>query len=222
MIGFNKKILPLARLDTTGGPTSTAISRMQFYRDGYKRILRIAVTEAIVILTLVVFLFLVIDLHRPEDFYYAQSESGSAVQMVPYYQPNLSPNAITSWSAQAAAEVMTFGFNDYRRRFQEASRNFTKKGWESFIKGLTTSKLLLTVEQNQQLVAAAPKGPAVIVSEGFEEGRYQWEVDVPLVITYQARAAVRPSVSVIRLLLVEAEQGDSASGVAIEGWTKIQ
>ncbi len=198
--------------------TPAAVGRAAFYRAGYRRILKIAVSEAIVILILVAAFFFIIDVHRPEDRYFAATEEGTLIEMQPLYYPNLSTKAITSWSAQAATEVMTFGFNDYRRRFQEASRNFTETGWESFMKALTSSKMISTVTSNQQLILAAPAGAPVLIEEGVVKGVYQWKVQVPLVITYQAQSKVRSSELLVTLTLVPVEDVGASSGVGIEQW----
>ncbi|MCB1551217.1 MAG: type IVB secretion system apparatus protein IcmL/DotI [Alphaproteobacteria bacterium] len=195
-----------------------AMGRSAYYRAGYRRILRIAVFESMVIVSLVALLFFIVDVHRPENRYFATTEDGDMIEMTPLYVPNLSVKALTSWSAQAATEVMTFGFNDYRRRLQEASRNFTPTGWQSFIKALNESRIIETVEANQQLILSAPAGVPVLVSEGLVKGRYEWQVQVPLVITYQAQSKVSSERLLITLTLVAVHDVESSSGVGIERW----
>lgn len=204
------------------GVTPGAVRRTKLYRSDYRKILRIAVAEAVAILLLIGVLYFIIETHHPEDRYFVRTEDGVQIEMQALLYPNVSSKALTSWSAQAATEVMTFGYNNYRRRLQEASRNFTKNGWLGFIKGLDQSKLIQTVEQNRQVLSAAPAGPPVLVSQGVYKGRYQWEVEVPLVITYQAGSALQPDFSLIKLVLVPVQEIEGSSGVAIEEWTKLQ
>ena len=151
----------------------SGIGRMHFYQGSYRTILKIAVGEAMFILLLMAVMFFIINTHRPEDRYYIQSTDGELIEMEPLYEPNLSVKAITSWSAQAATEVMTFGLNDYRRRLQEASRNFTPLGWKSFNAALERMKVLENVEKNQQVRSAAPAGPAILIGQGYIKGRYE-------------------------------------------------
>lgn len=194
------------------------VTRNEFYRDGYRSILRIAVIEAMVILGLVLAMFFIIEVHQPENRYFATTEDGRLVPMVPLSEPNLSVPALMSWSAQAATEVMTFGFNDYKRRLQEASRNFTRVGWVSFTSALEKSRIIEMVETNQQVVSAAPASSPILVSEGLVAGRYQWRVQVPLVVTYQAGASVRSDKLMINLLIVRVPKLESQNGVGIEQW----
>ncbi|MFA7276881.1 MAG: type IVB secretion system apparatus protein IcmL/DotI [Pseudobdellovibrionaceae bacterium] len=194
------------------------VIRNEFYRDGYRSILRIAVIEAMIILALVGAMFFIIEVHQPENRYFATTEDGRLVPMVALSEPNLSVPALMSWSAQAATEVMTFGFNDYKRRLQEASRNFTRSGWASFTSALEKSRIIEMVETNQQVVSAAPSSAPILISEGLVMGRYQWRVQVPLVVTYQAGAMVRSDKMIINLTIVRVPRLESANGIGIEQW----
>src|SRR5688572_17551193 len=147
-------------IDTSG--LGVVVVRNEFYRDGYRSLLRIALIEGVVILGLIGAMFFVISVHQPENRYFATTEDGRLVPMVALNEPNLSSPALMSWVAQASTEVMTFGFNDYRRRLQEASRNFTRRGWESFTQALQKSRIIEMVEANQQVITAAPQGAPIL------------------------------------------------------------
>jgi intracellular multiplication protein IcmL len=196
----------------------SVIVRNEFYRDGYRTLLRIAVIEAMIILGLIGAMYFVIDVHQPENRYFATTEDGRLVPMVALSEPNLSIPALMSWSAQAATEVMTFGFNDYKRRLQQASRNFTRLGWVSFTSALEKSRIIEMVEANGQVVSAAPASAPILISEGIVNGRYQWQVQVPLVVTYQAGSSVRDDRMLVTLLLVRVPKLESPNGVGIEQW----
>jgi intracellular multiplication protein IcmL len=196
----------------------SVIVRNEFYRDGYRTLLRIAVIEAMVILALVGAMYFVISVHQPENRYFATTEDGRLVPMVALSEPNLSVPALMSWSAQAATEVMTFGFNDYKRRLQQASRSFTRLGWVSFTAALEKSRIIEMVEANQQVVSAAPASAPILISEGVVNGRYQWQVQVPLVVTYQAGSSVRDDRMMVTMLIVRVPKLESPNGVGIEQW----
>lgn len=197
------------------------VLRNQFYRDGYRTFLKIVLLQSLVICGLIAAMFFVIHTHQPENRYFATTEDGRLVPMVPLSQPNLSTPALMSWVAQASTEVMTFGFNDYRRRLQEASRNFTRRGWESFTQALQRSRIIEMVETNQQVLSAAPQGAPVLRSEGLFEGRYQWIVEIPMVLTYQAGSKTRSDSLLITLKVVRVPRLESPNGVGIEQWIAV-
>jgi intracellular multiplication protein IcmL len=199
----------------------SVVIRNEFYRDGYRSLLKIAVIEAMIIIALIAVMFYVIHIHQPENRYFATTEDGRLVPMVGLNEPNLSTPALMSWTAQASTEVMTFGFNDYRRRLQEASRNFTKIGWASFTSALEKSRIIEMVEAKQQVVTAAPRSAPILISEGLQNGRYQWQVEMPLVVTYQAGSQTRADNLLLTLLIVRVPKLESPNGVGIEQWVAI-
>lgn len=212
---------PDAPQDDTSG-LGMVVVRNEFYRDGYRNLLRLTLIQGAVILGLLAAIFFVIHVHQPENRYFATTEDGRLVPMVALSEPNLSTPALMSWVAQASTEVMTFGFNDYRRRLQEASRNFTRRGWESFTQALQRSRIIEMVEANQQVVTAAPAGAPILESEGMVAGRYQWIIQLPLVLTYQSGSRTRTDNLLVTVVVVRVPRLESSNGVGIEQWIAIQ
>lgn len=206
-------------VDTSG--LGTVVIRNEFYRDGYRSLLKLTLIQSVVILGLIGAMYYVISVHQPEHRYFATTEDGRLVPMVPLNQPNLSAPALMSWVAQSTTEVMTFGFSDYRRRLQEASRNFTKRGWESFTQALQRSRIIEMVEANQQVLTAAPKGAPILESEGMVAGRYQWVVQVPLALTYQSGSKTQNTGLLVTVVVVRVPRLESPNGVGIEQWVAV-
>jgi intracellular multiplication protein IcmL len=114
---------------------------------------------------------------------------------------------------------MTFGFHDYRRRLQESSRHFTRRGWSSFTKALQDSGMLETVTENRQVITAIPRSAPTILAEGLmPNGVYRWEVEMPIQITYELGASKSTDAMNLRLVIVRLPKLESASGVGIEQW----
>lgn len=197
------------------------VVRNEFYRDGYRSLLRLAVLQGLVIIGMIGAMYFVIQVNQPENRYFATTEDGRLIPMVPLSQPNMSVPALVSWAAQASTEVMTFNFNDYRRRLQESSRNFTRRGWESFTQALQRSRIIQSVDENQQIIFAAPQGAPVLKSEGVVAGRYQWIIEFPLVLTYQSGNRVRNDSLLVTLVVVRVPRLESPNGVGIEQWIAV-
>ena len=200
---------------------NSVIVRNEFYRDGYRSLLHLAVIQGFVILGLLGAMYFVIEVHQPENRYFATTEDGRLVPMMALSEPNLSDPALMSWVAQASTEVMTFGFNDYRRRLQEASRNFTSRGWESFTNALEKSRIIEMVEKNQQVISAAPSGAPILESQGVVAGRYQWSIQLPMIISYQSGSSIRSDSLLVTVVVVRVPRLESPNGVGIEQWIAV-
>lgn len=217
----NTKASKGKKADTNAPDTSglgMVVVRNEFYRDGYRALLRLTVLLALIIVALLVAIFGIINSRKPENRYFATTEDGRLIPMVPLNQPNLSTPALMSWVAQSATETMTFGFNDYRRRLQNSSRNFTRQGWESFTTALTRSRIIEGLEAGQQVVTAVPSGAPILQSEGLVAGRYQWVVQIPLTLTYQAGTKERTQNMLVTVVIVRVPRLESTNGVGIDRW----
>ena len=203
------------------GGLGKVIVRNEFYRDGYRSLLKIALIQVVVIIGLIGAMYMVIQTHQPENRYFATTEDGRLVPMIALSEPNMSAPALMSWVAQSATEVMTFGFNDYRRRLQESSRNFTRRGWESFTQALQRSRIIEMVEANQQVVTAVPQGAPILESQGLVAGRYQWIIQIPMVLSYQAGSATRSDSLLVTVVVVRVPRLESPNGIGIEQWIAV-
>lgn len=197
------------------------VLRNEFYRDGFRTMLIVSLLEAVIIIGLILAMLFLIHVHQPENRYFATTEDGRLMPMVSLSEPNLSTPALMSWVAQASTEVMTFGFNDYRRRLQEASRSFTRRGWESFTQALQQSRIIEIVEKNQQVLTAAPQGAPILQSEGPVNGRYQWTIQVPMVLSYQSGAVSREDRILVTAVVVRVPRLETPNGVGIETWIAV-
>ena len=201
---------------------NSVVTRNSFYKDGYRSLVRITMIQTIVIAALIIVLALFIGTTKPKNQYFATTEDGRLVPMVALSEPNLSHPALVSWSAQATTEIMTFGFHDYRTRLQESSRHFTRRGWESFTRALQESGIVDSVTSNKQVVTAVPRSAPVIRSEGIKDGRYQWEIEIPMLINFQLGASSRTNQQIIRLIIVRVPRLESPSGIGVDQWIAFQ
>jgi len=204
------------------GPLMTVIVRNEFYRDGFRNMLRIAIAESIIIVALILTFIVYINAAKPQDHYFATTADGRIMQLVPLNLPNMGTSALMSWAAQSATEVMTFGFHDYQRRMQQSSRHFTRHGWENFTNALQKSRIIESIESTRQVVTAQPSGAPILIQEGVFNGKYRWVVDLPLTVTYQAGTANRTDNLMVRLVIDRVPSLENPNGVGIEQWIATQ
>lgn len=197
---------------------NAVVTRNSFYRDGYRNLTRLVIIQGLVILGLVVALGVTISTSKPQDRFFATTSDGRLVRMRPLGQPNLNDAALVSWAARATSEIMTFGFHDYQRRLQESSKFFTRRGWQSFTEALDQARIIEAVEQNQQIVTAAPRQAPVIIQQGLVNGIYRWIVELPLNVTYQAGSNQQNNTVKVRLVIVRVSTLDNPSGIGIQQW----
>ena len=205
-----------------GGPLMTVVVRNEFYRDGFRNLLRIAIVEAVIIVALLLTFISYMNASRTQDHYFATTADGRIMQLVPLELPNMGTSALLSWAAQAGTEVMTFGFHDYQRRLQYSSRHFTRHGWETFAAALQKSRTVESIEAQEQVVSAQPRSAPILIQEGVFNGKYRWVVDLPLTVKYQSGSNIRTDNLTIRMVIDRVPSLENPNGVGIEQWIATQ
>lgn len=206
------------------GPLVSVMTRNEFYRDGFRSLIRIAILESIIIVGLILTLIIYINSSKPQDRYFATTADGRIMQLVPLDRPNMTSAALMSWVAQATTEVMTFGFHDYQRRFQQASRHFTKTGWESFTLAMQRARIIDSVQALQQVVTAAPRSAPVLIQQGVLNGKYRWVLQMNLQVTYKSAGAGSSRTDNLKLNLVveRVPSLENPNGIGIAQWVATQ
>jgi intracellular multiplication protein IcmL len=203
------------------GPLTTVVVRNEFYRDGFRNLIKIAILEALIIVGLILTLIVFMTNEKPLDRYFATTADGRIMQLVPLDQENMSPAALMSWVAQSATEVMTFGYHDYQRRLQQSSRHFTKPGWESFTGALQKAGVIDSVQAQQQVVTAAPISAPILVQKGVLNGRFRWLLQMPLMITYKGTGTQRVDKVNLNLVVERVPSLENPAGVGIAQWVAV-
>ena len=140
----------------------------QSYGTGTRNLMRFLLFQGIAIVFLTSVLLYQIDKGHPSDNYFAQTAGGQVQRLTNLGTPNVNTEAMLSWAAMAAVDVLTFGFNDADARFAAIRGYFTQEGWDSFAQAMVSSALLANVTNFQQIVTSIPSGPPMLVSWGYK------------------------------------------------------
>lgn len=189
--------------------------RNNFYRDNYRRVMTLLLVMMLVLLCLIGTLIYVV-LHRPEPKYYATTQSGHVLQLVPLNEPILSSTAILNWASEVATATYTYSFVNYRDKLQALEPDFTKNGWTNFMKGMQDSSSLSAVEKRKLVVSAVVAGTPVIANQAVLSGRYAWKVQVPILVTYQSASEKYQNTYTVTMVILRDATLQNIKGVAIE------
>lgn len=130
----------------------------------------------------------------------------------------VSDTSIRNWASEAVSETMTFGFHDYRMRLQKSSRLFTTQGWKSFTEALERSDTITTLASEQQLITTAIRGAPYILQSQLVGDRYEWDVQVPVIVSYQQGTKIRSDKLLTTLRIVRTIGTGPEDTVAIQKW----
>lgn len=201
------------------GPLVTVVTRNEFYRDGFRNLIRIVILQAVVIIGLIFALTVYMTTSKPSDRYFATTADGRIMQLVSLDRPNMNTSALMSWATQAVSETMTFGYHDYQRRLQQSSRHFTRRGWESFASALQRAKIIESIQANSQVVTTEPRSAPTLENQGVINGKYRWLLRLPIRVTYKSGATqARVDNLNVALVIERVPSLENPAGVGIESW----
>lgn len=212
----------VASVPMPSGALVTVMTRNEFYRDGFRNLIYIALLEGVIIVGLLIACVSFINSGKPQDRYFATTADGRIMQLLPLDTPNMTTAALMSWVAQATSEIMSFSYSDYQRRLQQSSRHFTQRGWETFAAALQASHILDGIQANKESLTASPRNAPILVQEGVINGKYRWIVKLPLQVNYDSLTTARNNNFNVTLVIERVPSLENPNGVGIEQWIATQ
>lgn len=156
--------------------------RNEFYKDNFRRMAFVLLLSVLLNAGLIITV-LFMSTHQPQPVYFATSNDGRLVRLQALNRPVLGQTAVLSWVSRAVPEIYKLDFINYRSQLNTSRKYFTSYGWKQFLNAFapTIDKI-----KTQQLVAsAAPAGVPVLIRNGIVNGIYTWQVQIPLVVSFQ-------------------------------------
>ena len=130
----------------------------------------------------------------------------------------LTKDQVLPWAEKAVIETMTFGHNFYKDQLKNSSRHFTKKGWESFTTALAQSRIIESIEANQQDIRSLSNDD---VEQTIKREEDKWLVQIPIYTSYTQHNKTRTTKMMVTLYIVESDDPINESGIGIEQWVAI-
>lgn len=159
--------------------------RNAFYKKMYYLVLGALALNIIVIgLLLALILFLV--RNPPPPIYFATNEYGQLIEIVPLDKPNMTNDEIINWVTKAVEAVYSYDYLNNAAQLQSAQKYFTNYGWSEAMKSLTASNNLVGVINRKLIGIAKVVEKPKILKQGLIKGVMAWQLEVPLLVTYQA------------------------------------
>ena len=145
----------------------------------------------------------------------AATPDGRVIELTPLDEPIMSDAALKNWTVAAVTEAFTLGHHDWRARLSAVRRHFTDDGYESFLGGLEESLLLTRLKDNRQVASAVATGSPVILDTRKYRGRIAWEIEFPMLLTFQAGAKRLDQGLKTKVLVTRVPLSDRVTGIGI-------
>jgi len=192
---------------------------INFYREHYHHlIMGVMLIIFLMIVTLAIIFYQIVN--RPLPQFNAVEPDGKSMLLVPYDQPNLSPDTIVRWASKAAILAYTFSFENYNNQIKASRPYFTEDGWQDYLGSV--NKLINTIVQNQLIINGVVSGTPVISNQGILPGKgYVWRIQIPFLVTYQsANTSVKRNYYVV-ISIVRVPTNVNKQGIGIDQFLMV-
>lgn len=155
---------------------------------------------------------------KPEWMQYKNQYVGETSDVA---TPHRTAEEVARWAEAAAADVLSFGRDNYKARFSGFKRYFIAAGWGPYADYIRAARLI-EAAQTGQTVGAVISRPPDIATQGVGDGAYHWVVTMPVIVSLIDPRKAGPSSTAIGHYTATVDvvrTGDTAGeGLAIAGW----
>ena len=160
--------------------------RDKFYRDGFHRVVLafiLSLASNVALIALIVYIWT----HPPSPRYFPVSDAGRITPIQPLHKPKEFSNesTIIEWATKSAIAAYSFNYVNYMQELQAASIFFTPRGWDNFLDALVSSNNLEAIKVRKFIVNSEAYGVPKIIRQGVIKGRYTWELELQLLVTFR-------------------------------------
>ncbi len=193
--------------------------RVNFYRDNYRKLMVLTVILAISAILLLAWIYYQ-RTHKPIPRYYVTSANGQLKQIRPLTHPNLTTHTLLEWVIEAGTTAFNFDFTNYQTSIKNLSVYFTPAGYKNYLDALAKAQTIEQVVSKSLAVNSVPTGIPVITKEGpTPDGVYAWQIQLPLLVTYQSLSEVTKQNLILTMLISEMPTIKSPKGLGIASIT---
>lgn len=131
--------------------------------------------------------------------------------------PDIQPVSLVNWVRDAAVMSFYYNYNNLDAWLADYSSYFTPLGWIHYYKALRNSGNIQTVKNEKMTVTSTPIEPPKILWEGVDMNVYKWQVQVALLVHYQAETGKTVEQKLmITMMLRRTDAPTSKNGIAID------
>jgi len=156
------------------------------------------------------------DTHPPRSHYFYTDGHGTPREVYPLDYPVMSEADLEVWTVNSIVAVYNVDFKNYRDQLSKASEHFTVSGWNSFGTAFINSGNLQKLKDARLVGSAQPERAAVIVHAGVIGDRMEWQIQFPLLVTYENENETHTEHLMVTALVVRTSDTAHPDGVAID------
>lgn len=203
--------------------------RNEFYKKKFYLMLGVYLLSLIVIGVLGAIFYYLYN-HTTKPVYFVADHLGRLIQEPPLNAPIMSDADVANWAVEAIESANTYDFVNFRAQLQNAQKYFTNFGWTTFMKGLSDSNNLLTLQERKWIFVAKVVNKPKLVTKAVVSNVMLWRFEIDLLMSYlkpplfdeksKLNSAYKVTIIVQRQKLLESYKGLAVYSMVISPVTE--
>jgi intracellular multiplication protein IcmL len=152
----------------------------------------------------------------PRPHYFYTDGKGTPREVFPLDYPVMSDADVAVWTVNSVVAAYTIDFRNYRDQLSRASQHFTTAAWRSFGTAFIDSGNFEKLKVARLVSSAQPERAALIVHKAIIGDRLTWEIQFPLLVSYENENETHTQHLMVTALVVRTIETDHPNGIAIE------
>ena len=163
------------------------LGKLAFYKHYFGRLLWALVAAVVVMAFMAVGMVYLAQqaVHGKRDYFAVDGKTGRLTPMVPLGEPYISDGALLGWFRDCVVQANTYNFVEYREQFTRAAQCFTDGGWSGYAEALNAAGSVKMVRDGKLIAIGNSVGAPVITNKGERNGKYTWQIEMPISVSYQ-------------------------------------
>lgn len=197
----------------------TVMTRNNFYRDGYRALLKVALVQGAIIIILIAVIVGLMLSANVKHVFFATNVDGRIMPIEPVREPYFQDEQVVTWVAKTSREIMQMDYLNYKSTINNAYSKFTTAGRVDFDKALKDARVIQAIEANKLVSQLRPEGAPVIVRKTLtKEGVYTWFLKMPISIIYDGASPPQPFRGVLQVRVDRVNFLENPEGIAFGQW----
>lgn len=193
------------------------VLRNEFYRDGYKKAL-LALVLMILINALLGWAIYYKVTHLPEPEYFAVNDEGRMIPLHGLAVPAVSDEQVYQFAGEVVRRTFTMDYLHWKEQMQRSVGDFTESGWASFATSLKNSNNMQTLLNLKMVSSVEITGAPELINKSVINGRYAWQLRMPIAITLTNGNKVIPQTMMVTLIVVRVPITESSREIAVDSF----
>lgn len=193
------------------------LERQAFYQDKY-RLSLIALAMLLILNVLLSIGVIYTVTHPTPPEFFAATPDGRIINVHPLNDPVLPDDAVLQWSADISREAFNLDFVNWKEELKRLTSKFTPSGWAWFLQQLKASNNLKTIQALKMVASAEITGAPQLLRKAVVSGHYAWEVQIPLLVTYQNKDKTITQTVMLTMIILRMPIKDYPQRIAVNNF----